>query len=103
MPNTDSLPKNVLISASKGRNPKCHILPAIMLEELTGVELTAIPVAVAPLPWSFTMGSENTHKHKRHNRCNSDRKIDYIPRKVEELIRIFWVLYKQGCYKNYYE
>lgn len=36
-------------------------LPAIMLEELTGVEVAAIPVAVAPLPWSFTMGSGNTH------------------------------------------
>lgn len=34
-------------------------LPAIILEELTGVELAAIPPGVAPLPWSLTMGSEN--------------------------------------------
>ena len=34
--------------------------PAIILEELTGVELAAIPPGVAPLPWSLTMGSGNT-------------------------------------------
>jgi len=43
---------------------KINGLPAIKLEELTGVELAAIPAAGAPLPWSLTMGS--THKETHH-------------------------------------
>lgn len=35
-----------------------------MLEELTGVELAAIPVAGAPLPWSLTMGSAQTNQEQ---------------------------------------
>lgn len=46
---------------SKCWGKKINDLPAIKLEELTGVELAAIPAAGAPLPWSLTMGS-TTHK-----------------------------------------
>lgn len=42
-------------------------LPAIILEELTGVELAAIPPGVAPLPWSLTMGSDGRRKKKSQN------------------------------------